>query len=62
MLPIIRLNTVTLLFLQADVQEERGTNLAEFGQNRMAVGTTMRRCSEDIGLHNTQVAGTTILQ
>jgi hypothetical protein len=28
----------------------------------MAVGTTMGRCSENIGLHNTLFAGTTVLQ
>ena len=34
-----------------------GTNLANFGQNQMPVGTTMKRYSDHIGLYNTQVAG-----
>lgn len=45
----------------SDLAINGGTNLANFGQNRMAVGTAMRRYSVDIGLHNTEVPGTTML-
>jgi hypothetical protein len=50
------------LHLEEGIQDNRDTNLADLGQNRMAVGRPMRRYPVDIGLHNTQVAGTMMLQ
>ncbi len=54
--PVIYLSIVTLLLGEA-VRESWGTNLANFGQNQMPVGTTLRRYSDHIGVHNTRVAG-----
>ena len=41
----------------SDLAINGGSNLANFGQNQMPVGTTMKRYSDHIGLYNTQVAG-----
>jgi uncharacterized membrane protein YccF (DUF307 family) len=54
--PVIYLSIVTLPF-GGSCSRKCGTNLANFGQNQMPVGTTMKRYSDHIGLYNTQVAG-----